>query len=399
MRIRKKIRSVLEFFCSLIGIINPIVPKNESKIFIYNSTPTFQNNYAIFNYLIENKYNEKYKIYYYMPEAKKLLQNIPNVVADYSLSKSIFHYITSKYVFFDTGNIRIKPSNNQIVMNLWHGTPFKRIGFLSKNKKEKLPKKLMNTFSKMLVSSNELDEVYIKSFNLNKDQIFHSGHPRNDLLFNNSKPFDKLGINSKKYSKVIMWMTTYRVSKDGRLCHTSNLEWSDTNLPLITNEYNLNILNNMLENYNILLLIKMHTTSEDAKVNLKKYTNIEILEENKYISKDIQLYEILGNCDALITDYSSVFIDYLLIDRPIAFIVDDIEDYDKSNGFNVDRPLDYMPGSHIINFDDLNKFLYNITNNIDLYEEKRKYVSSYFNQYNSRNNCEFILNSMKIKNK
>ncbi|MBN9647138.1 CDP-glycerol glycerophosphotransferase family protein [Terrisporobacter glycolicus] len=397
MKFKKKVRKLIEILCSVIGFVNPIIQKKQNKIFIYNSKPGYQNNYAIYNYIIENKLNEKYKIYYYMPGIENVIKKEKNIYLNYGLLKSMLHYITAKYVFFDTGNIRIRPSKNQIVMNLWHGTPFKSIGFLSKNVEKDLPRNLMNTFSQILVSSSNMKDVYIKSFNLNNDQIFFSGHPRNDLLLSNKDVFSELNIDRTKFDKVIMWMTTYRISKDGRLCHTSNENWSDTDLPLITNHDAIIKMNEILKKNNILLLLKMHTTSKESKVIVEGNANIKVLEEQEYISKNIQLYEILGKTDALITDYSSVFIDYLLLNRPIGFIVDDIEDYEDKNGFNLEKPLDYMPGKHIYEFDDLEKFFNNLSTNANEYEEKRIKVSKYFNEYNYENNCKFILDSMGIK--
>ena len=51
----------------------------------------------------------------------------------------------------------------------------------------------------------------------------------------------------------------------------------------------------------------------------------------------------------LITDYSSVYVDYLLLDRPIVFSCPDLEKYKKDRGFVVEDPSLLMPGTLVRN--------------------------------------------------
>lgn len=397
MKLSNKNRGLIEKICRGLGYVNPLIPKKKKKIFIYNSTPSYQNNYAMYNYLINNEYQNTYQIYYYMPESDKYISQAKNVTLGNSLKGALYHYLTSKYVFFDTGNMRIKPSKTQCVMNLWHGVPFKRIGFLSKTAEKNMPTDLMNTFSKIILPNHHMKKTYADSFLLNDEQFFCGGQPRNDLLISDSNPLEKLNIDSKKYDKVIMWMTTYRISKDERLRHTSDSDWSKTGLPLLLNQEIVNSVSQELAEQNILLLVKQHTTGKTAKEPISETNNIKLLEESDFLEKGLQLYEVLGQCDALITDYSSVFIDYLLVNRPIGFVVNDIEDYEKNNGFNFEKPLEYMPGQKLLSLDDLSQFILAIANEKDNYNSQRKELSAYFNEYHKANNCQYILENMSIR--
>lgn len=70
--------------------------------------------------------------------------------------------------------------------------------------------------------------------------------------------------------------------------------------------------------------------------------------------------ELLVCADVLITDYSSIFFEYLLLDRPIVFFVPDYEDYARDRGFYLD--FDSLPG-HIVknnNIDEAVRILYNV---------------------------------------
>lgn len=65
----------------------------------------------------------------------------------------------------------------------------------------------------------------------------------------------------------------------------------------------------------------------------------------------------MGYSDALITDYSSVCVDYLIVDKPIAYTLDDYEVYKQTRGFVFEDPHEYMPGHHLYRFSDLERLL------------------------------------------
>ena len=91
----------------------------------------------------------------------------------------------------------------------------------------------------------------------------------------------------------------------------------------------------------------------------------------------MQLYSLIGECGVLLTDYSSVYIDYLILNRPIGFIIDDFEEYKNSRGFVFDKPDDWMPGEKIKTFEELEKFILDIKNGIDKYREVRNALLSW----------------------
>ena len=55
-----------------------------------------------------------------------------------------------------------------------------------------------------------------------------------------------------------------------------------------------------------------------------------------YRERSLSLYELLGATDLLISDISSVVIDYLLLDRPIIHAFSDLGEYESSRGFTVE---------------------------------------------------------------
>jgi CDP-glycerol glycerophosphotransferase (TagB/SpsB family) len=327
---------------------------------------------------------------------KLKISGIDNVFYVDNLFKALYIYLFSKIVFVDSSSLRIKPSKKQCVLNLWHGTPLKSIGFMSHAVERDLPRTMMNAFSMCCISSENFRNIFQQSFNADKKQFVVLGQPRLDLLFNNYSVIDKLGIDRSKYNNIYMWMTTYRFSYDGRIKHAADKTWSDTNLPILINGEKIETANKILQLQNDYLIIKVHQISVFDRKYIKQYSNILFILDTSYIYKDIQLYEILKDCDCLFTDYSSVYFDYLLLDRPIVFLIPDITEYMTANGFVFDNPLEFMPGIYIHNDIELFDLLAKKNFENDEIRELRKIVNTYVNFFRDNNNCKRILDFAKI---
>ena len=84
---------------------------------------------------------------------------------------------------------------------------------------------------------------------------------------------------------------------------------------------------------------------------------------------DVTLQELLSQTDALLTDYSGIAFEYLLLNHPIGYVLEDVEEY--LPGFSVDCPEDFMPGEKIRDMSDLELFLYNVFRGKDVWKEER----------------------------
>ena len=115
--------------------------------------------------------------------------------------------------------------------------------------------------------------------------------------------------------------------------------------------------------------------------------------------KNVQLYQFIGSTDALITDYSSVYYDYLLTGKPIGLTVDDFEEYSKTTGFVFDEVFEYIIGEHILNCDDFVRFIDNVVSGKDDLLEKRNEMNKLFNYYHDNQSsmrvCDFIFEQLK----
>ena len=126
------------------------------------------------------------------------------------------------------------------------------------------------------------------------------------------------------------------------------------------------------------------------------YNPDQWLDRPDILEKDIELTELFKISDALITDYSGVYYDYLLLDNIIGFTVDDFEEYKKKKGFVFDNIEDYMAGEKIKNIEDLYKFIDNVIKSNDLYKKERNEMKIKFNKYLDAKSSERLAKYLKL---
>lgn len=322
-----KIISTL-FIATLVRIfIQPIIlilPIKNRIIFIGFSKSYIGNCRYMFEYM-RNDYES-----YFLTNSFEIYEKY-NENADFIYYKSFkakWFLMTSKVIVMDSTT----PSLMNLLIfrakkvQLWHGNGMKRIGILQMvNNKLLLTFRLLVSFYSRTVL--KYDIVYFTSTYAyeNRKESFRfkdyklNGQPRNDILLNTAKDITKATNRFEKFSKIILYAPTWRERKD----NVNSFKLID-----------FNALNSFCCEHNFLFLVKFHP-EEKHDIKEGQYSNIKIL------PKRIDLYETLAHTDVLITDYSSIYFDYLLLNRPIIFFP-----FDK---------IDYLTNQHniVYNYDEI----------------------------------------------
>ena len=93
------------------------------------------------------------------------------------------------------------------------------------------------------------------------------------------------------------------------------------------------ISDEQLAAHNITLVLKPHPLAPiDLPVEGK---GLRVLRQSDVEVSGVSLYEVLAAVDGLVTDASSVWIDYLLVGRPVIFVFPDMEQYRSQRGLNL----------------------------------------------------------------
>lgn len=355
-------------------IIN-LLKTNQILYNIYNFTFSFilkiigifikiDNKLVLFNSFGGNKFDDSPKaIYDYMKSSKKYKQytliwalNDPTIVTEKNVNtvknNTLKFFITAlkaKYWITNSSMERgLKFKKKQtIYIDTWHGTAIKHIG------KDENNSNIIFRVSESdyMFSQSEYDrKIFSKCFEYPKEKILLTGLPRNDELCNVNKEEiekikKKLGLPMDK--KIILYAPTYReYNRDSNGC-------------VLAPPVNLKKWKEKLENKYILLF--------RAHYEVKKIMGIT---EDEFI-KDYSNYKCLNDLlkisDILISDYSSIMIDYSILERPILNYIYDYEEYSQKRGLYFDI-REKLPDNCIQNEDELLERI----KNIDYKLEQRK---------------------------
>ena len=143
-------------------------------------------------------------------------------------------------------------------------------------------------------------------------------------------------------------------------------------------------INNLLENNNSICYVKLHPMDYRKVNSFKTYTNIRFIDNSSFIENGINMYSIFNSIDILLTDFSSIYIDFLLLNRQIGFVFSDYEAFKNSRGFLFSDPIKYMPGEIITTLKKLELFLNDvISSDKDNYVYERKKIRKKFHKYDN----------------
>lgn len=374
--------------------IRLLMPVNEFVV-VFRSMPDFADNArALAEYMIENGYTKKYKIYFdvqnkgYYRNREKSISFISSK-AQYGKYKlgSLRLLLTAGYLMSTHGMMvdwKLARKQQHRIL-LWHGCGYKD--------KSKADGEGSFIFDKVLVPGKLFVKTKAYFWNVNEDRILPIGYPRYDWLKMRDSSAKQLieSFKNNPSTKVILWMPTYRADKTNRYTDSDTI----TQFPLISCvEKWIELDNYCLEN-NVILLVKLHPYQKEYDIPFYDFRNIKEIDNGLFDKTNVPMYKFIALTDALISDYSSVAVDYLLVNRPIAFTLDDYEAYKNTRGFVFENPLQYMPGHHLYTLDDLKLFLSDVSNGRDPYKAQRDSVSEKA-ICPSDNYCNSILNIIGI---
>lgn len=305
---------------------------------------------AIFEYLL---HHPKYKDYTHIwsIEEFEMLQPIMNKYKGYKNvvfvkrnTKDYLKYLaTAKYLINNsTFQSFFICKEEQIYINTWHGTPLKYMGFDIPGNPAHSQNVLRNFLSSSyLISPNEhTTNMFLNSYKLKhifSGKIIEEGYPRIDLTLN-TNPFEfkknlqSLGVSLSLEKKTIVYAPTWK---------GTNVSKVKNNLIQITSDLN-HLQERYGHEYNI--LIKLHPFLYHQANQSKEI-------QNQLVPDFIDTNMLLSATDLLITDYSSIFFDFLVTNKPILFYMWDADEYSEERGMYFD--LEDLPGPRLYNIKDL----------------------------------------------
>jgi CDP-glycerol glycerophosphotransferase (TagB/SpsB family) len=350
----------------LIYPIAYIFPRNKNK-WLFGTNVGFTDN-AKYLYLYTLEQNEVRAIWITnKPEVLQLMNSLQLEVYSKWSIKGLWHCFTAgTYIFTSHSNdINFFTVGRAKKVNLWHGVGIK--GSTSGSEGKKRDDAIQSLFYRIVAPHNYekfdlflstgplMNKHFTKMFNLTGNVLFEGAYPRCNFIQQSTthieehiskyenKEIQNLICKIKKYKQVFLYMPTWRSDlKDNFLKEAG---------------FNFARLNEKMKATESLFLLKLHP----AVRHHETYNDYDSL---LFLNPNIDVYSLLPYTSTLITDYSSIYYDYLLIPgKTVLLFPFDYNEYiktSKSLAFDFET---YTPGVCVYTFEEL---LSTITSQQDL---------------------------------
>jgi CDP-glycerol glycerophosphotransferase (TagB/SpsB family) len=353
-----------------------ITPRSR-KIWLFGSTfgKRFADNARYF-YLYVNQYQKQTARAIWITHDKKivdLLSAHKMEVYHYKSLRGIYYCLRGYVYIFDnySKDISFWLSGGAVKVNLWHGSGNKKTNYDNKFDWVRHPRNNWERFKTALrrmsdekphhytlATSPMMAEIFTSAFHTDLAHIIQEGYPRNDVLFSNGliniytgeeqKILEYIKQKKGEGKKLILYMPTFRDSES-----------------LFFRVMDLERFNRYLTQKDLIFFTKLHPKSKvKDKFHQVEYTNII------NIDSEVDPYTILMYTDLLVTDYSSIYSDYLMLNRPSVLFPYDYEEYSKDTRECYFEYNDYMPEIKAYTMDQLMEYI-DLVLQEDSYEEGR----------------------------
>lgn len=353
-----------------------IFPLKSNKItFITDKNKSFEDN---FKYIIKelNKEESDYDYTFFKKDKISLL--------------NFYNLATSKYIFLNDNFFPMAFMNfnrDVKIIQLWHAPgAFKKFGYsiLKDESRKELLSEISRKTTYLIVTSHNIIDFYKNAFNINKNKILPLGIPKTDFYSKENlseKNLNKIRINFEKEhpeiknKKIILYAPTFR----------ENEKYAN-----FFNFFDVKKFNNQLGK-DYALIVRLHPKIREF---VSENSNIfKILKSNEVI--DCTHYEneqeLLLLSDILITDYSSIMIEFSFLKKPSIFFSFDLKDYEtKERGFYYNYKKN-VPGPIVYDSQELIDTIKSLNFDFDKIGSFANYQFDYFDDMSSKRILDYVL--------
>lgn len=393
---KKLIEQIGKFFvyvvCYIVYPFSFLIPRTK-KINAYGSYHGAFNDNSKYLFIYANQHVKDKRHVWFSP-SQKTVQHVRSLGFEAHWIGSpvgIWLALRSKYWFVNsyTSDILFFLSGGATVVNLWHGVPMKCIEFtITKGElaKRYVRKEFWDVFfhpasfrrpNYMASTTEFFDDIFSRSFRISKSQCLQVGCPRNGML---QIATEKVEQFIAQYELIETQQVIAKI-KQHKKTYVYMPTWRDSQADIFAKGIDLEKLNQTLRKKNYLGIMKPHA---NTRIDFtKQYSNLLFLDGG------VDMYCILPFSDVLITDYSSVLYDYLLMpDKGVILFHYDYDEYVKEREFLF--PIDKeIAGKRVYSF---NELLNAINDGDDAVEpsERQRIVEKFWGDTIHMNPCEEI---------
>jgi CDP-glycerol glycerophosphotransferase (TagB/SpsB family) len=315
--------------------------------------------------------------------------------------RGILYSMRANCIIFSVGvsDVNLYTTNGTKSVQLWHGTPLKKIALIpipdlqTPTSKSSCARRLIveglrpNKKHDIVIAASDENKQTMRTVFSDAREIAVTGYPRNDVLLGApwlSKLDPECVRRIKReinYQFLFLYLPTFRREVSRELNLFARYGFDGTTV------------NQTLRELNAILIIKAHPYFRAHQYDEQTDPDSEGARLERIFTlsdEDLpDIYPLLRETSVLITDYSSAFFDYLLLDRPIVFAPFDIQQYtttDHELFFDYDQ---VTPGPKAKDWPDVLRLLREAVQN-DSWKAERREVCTRFNKFHDSNSSERV---------
>ncbi len=362
---------ILQLVAIIIEPLVRLIPRDKSK-WAFGAKQSFRDNPKYLFYWTKENHPEIRPVFisHEKQDVEQLMSQGFEAYYTWSL-KGVYHALTAKVYVCDhqMGDINIYFSGGAFYVNLWHGSSVKRVRWQApeyfKQKYHLKDANEMRTSLKVRImeypilfrspdlclapSTIQAKEFFAPMMNMPLENCIVGVYPRSRLLLEGReaamdfiKKYESPETTDfvkglEKYDKTYIYMPTWRNDNSDFIAQ-SGIDWER--------------INDVMKKRNELFILKLHPLTRLDAPSIGKYSNIKL-----YPSKS-DIYTVLPFIDTLITDYSSIYTDFLTMDKEVILFVFDYDSYIKKS-YELSEYDKYFVGVKAYNFESLLALLKN----------------------------------------
>lgn len=348
----KKLKAFIKWSLALsLHIANVIIPKKD--LLVLNSIPDIESQtVSVLRWVAKNRVNQNIVLLVDgdIKTTKLTLERLldcatVNISITRRLSlKGLWSYTRAKYILYThiLYGSRYGSPAGQTVVNMWHGVAIKCIWKCDKNVSKDGARAFVPSADYLLSTSETITDVLEVASGFPRHKILSTGLPRNDSFFIKNNMRERFRTECLgKYQKVVYYLPTFRKP---RWDFRSGTDGVESESPLNMQQECIDKLSAVLKKHNAIMLVKPHNASAHYGTIRTGDDGLWLITDEWLYERGVTLYDSLSCSDMLITDISSIYIDYLVTKKPILFYFPDQHEYQQNRGFMLNPVEKWLPG-------------------------------------------------------
>ena len=378
------ILNMQKIFQAVSNLAFKVIGAFSKEIILFESFPEVDGSpWMIYQEMKRRGFDKKYKLVWAVDKDFRPPAGVKSVpffgrLSRLQRSRRVLYKTLAKLIV-DSNRPVYKKNPNTIRIFVRHGGPFKKCPDYMHSIGEV---NYMLTLSQAL---QEVDFVDCKDYCVqNMENIVPLGFPANDRLFEEADLFANGFYPTlcqtqpqKRFAKIIGWLPTFRQHRIGGRVDSEKVY--PFGVPLVQSEEELVQLNQILNEKDILLVIQMHH-AQAANFSKLSFSNIVLMDQNLKYKMGVSTANLMQSFDALITDYSAAYHEYVMLNRPVALAIDDFEEYSSKTGFVFDY-FEWIKGVYLKTLPDLLHFVDEVANGVDSAKSDREMAARRIHKY------------------